>query len=272
MKLELWGVRGSTPVSGSDNNKYGGRTSCYYLAGSEGESIIVDAGTGIKNLGESLMRQGREDPLEIHLLMTHFHLDHIIGFPYFAPLYSSMATLNIYADLKPEETEKHLCGLMGGRYFPVELGETPSKKVYKKIPEKEFKIGGITISHCPLHHPQASVSYKIEERKKKIVFATDTEHPEEGVDERLASFAHEADIFIYDAMFTPEEYEEGRQGWGHSTWLAGTRLAKEAKVRRLYLSHYNPDHSDRQIDGFISASGKKFTQTHGAREGLKISL
>jgi phosphoribosyl 1,2-cyclic phosphodiesterase len=272
MKLEFWGVRGSLPVSGKDKIKYGGHTSCYYLVTSEGKWIIVDAGTGIKNLGESLIRQGGEDPVEIHLLMTHFHLDHIIGLPYFAPLYSPKTTLNIYADSNPEQTEKFLCALMGGRYFPLEFGETPSKKVYKKIPEKEFLIGETTISYCPLTHPQASISYKLQEKDKKIVFATDTEHPKDGLDMMLASFAREADIFVYDAMFTPEEYEAGRQGWGHSTWLEGTKLAQEAGVRKLYLSHYNPDHSDKQIDEFVSLAREKFPQTYEAMEGLKISL
>ncbi len=272
MKLEFWGVRGSMPASGKDKNKYGGYTSCSCLVTAEGECIIVDAGTGIKNLGERLMRQPEEGPVEIHLLLTHFHLDHIIGLPFFAPLYSPKTTLNIYADLKPEETEKYLCGLMGSRYFPVDFGETPSKKVYKKIPEKEFHIRGATISCCPLTHPQANVSYKIQEREKKIVFATDTEHSEEGLDLRLASFAREADIFLYDAMFTPEEYQSSRHGWGHSTWLEGTKLANEARVGKLYLSHFNPDHSDKQIDEFISLAREKFPQTYGAMEGLTISL
>jgi phosphoribosyl 1,2-cyclic phosphodiesterase len=272
MKLEFCGVRGSMPVSGEGINKYGGFTSCYYLVTSEGKWIIVDAGTGIKNLGESMVRQGGEGPVEIHLLMTHFHLDHVIGLPYFAPLYSPKTTLNIYSTSNPEEAERYLCGLMGGRYFPLEFGETPSKKVYKKIPEKEFHIGAVSISYCPLTHPQESVSYKLQEKEKKIVFATDTEHSEEGIDLRLASFAREADIFVYDAMFTPEEYEAGRQGWGHSTWLEGTKLAKEAGVRKLYLSHFNPDHSDKKIDGFISLAREKFPQTYGAREGLKIVL
>ena len=272
MELELWGVRGSTPVSGKDKNKYGGYTSCACLVTSEGEWIIIDAGTGIKKLGEKMIKHWEENTVEIHLLLTHFHLDHIIGLPYFAPLYSPKITLNFYTGLNPEETEKYLCGLMGGRYFPLELGETPSKKVYKKIPEKEFHIGGASVSHCPLNHPQASVSYKLQEKEKKIVFATDTEHPEEGIDERLASFARGADIFIYDAMFTPAEYESSRQGWGHSTWLEGTKLAKEAGVRKLYLSHFNPDHSDKQIDEFISLARENFPQTYGAMEGFKISL
>jgi len=272
MELELWGVRGSMPASGKDKNKYGGYTSCASLVTSEGEWIIIDAGTGIKKLGERMIKQWEEAPVEIHILLTHFHLDHIIGLPYFAPLYSPKITLNFHAANSPEETEKYLCGLMGGRFFPLEFGETPSKKVYKNIPEKEFHIGGTSISHCPLNHPQASVSYKIQEKEKKIVFATDTEHPEDGLDMMLASFAREADIFIYDSMFTPEEYESKRQGWGHSTWLEGTKLAIEAGVRKLYLSHFNPDHSDKQIDEFISLARQEFPQTYGAMEGFKTSL
>jgi phosphoribosyl 1,2-cyclic phosphodiesterase len=272
MELELWGVRGSTPVSGKDKNKYGGSTSCASLVTSEGEWIIIDAGTGIKKLGERMIKQWEEEQAEVHILLTHFHLDHIIGLPFFAPLYSPKIILNFHAANSPEETEKYLCRLMGGRYFPLEFGETPSKKVYKKIPEKEFNIGGASISHCPLPHPQSNVSYKLQEKEKKIVFATDTEHSEEGIDLKLASFAREADIFIYDAMFTPEEYESSRKGWGHSTWLEGTKLAKEAGVGKLYLSHFNPDHSDKQIDEFISLAREKFPQTYGAMEGFKTSL
>lgn len=272
MKLEFWGARGSLPTSGKDKNKYGGHTSCAYLVASEGEFIIIDAGSGIKKLGEKLARQWEEKPVTLHLLLTHFHLDHIMGLPHFAPLYLPKITINLYADCSPEETEKYLCGLMAGRYFPLDFGETPSKKIYNKIPEKEFHIGNVRVSHCSLHHPQGSVSYKIQEKEKRIVFATDTEHPEKSIDERLVSFARGADILVYDAMFTPEEYESGRQGWGHSTWLEGTKIAREAGVRNLYLSHFNPDHSDGQIDEFISLAREKFPQTYAAIEEINISL
>lgn len=269
MKLEFWGVRGTTPVSEKDKTKYGGHTPCASLVTSGGEWIIIDAGTGIKKLGDRMARQGRKEPLNLHLLFTHFHLDHVMGIPFFAPLYSPKTTLRFYATCDPEETEKYLSGLMIGRYFPTEFKETPSRKVYKKISEKKFQIGDVEVSWCPLHHPQGSVSYKIQEKEKQIVFATDTEHSEKGVDERLVSFVQKADILIYDAFFTPEEYDLGRRGWGHSTWLEGTKVAREAGVRNLYLSHYNPDHSDRQIDEFVSLARRKFSQTHGAREGLK---
>jgi len=272
MELEFLGVRGSLPVSGDDRNKYGGHTLCACLKTSDGECIIIDAGTGIWKFGDIFANQGEEKPQNIHLLLTHFHLDHITGLPFFAPLYSPKTILNFYAAYSPEETEEYLNGLMAGRYFPLEFKETPSKKIFKKIPENNFPIGGTHIFHCPLNHPQGSVSYKIQEKGKTIVFATDTEHPKKGTNQKLVSFAREADILVYDAMFTPEEYESGRQGWGHSTWLEGTKTAEEAKVRTLYLSHFNPDHSDKKIDTIISLARERFPQTFGAMEGHKKIL
>jgi phosphoribosyl 1,2-cyclic phosphodiesterase len=269
MKIEFWGVRGTTPISGKDKNKYGGYTLCTSVFTSEGEWIIIDAGTGIKKLGDCLLKQGGKEPLNLHILLTHFHLDHIIGIPFFTPLYSPKVTLSFYATCSPEETEKYLSGLMTGRYFPLDFKKTPSKKTYNQIPEEDFHIGKTRISHCPLPHPQGNVGFKIQENNKYIVYATDTEHPEKGLDKRLVSFAQGADILIYDAMYTPEEYESGKRGWGHSTWLEGTKIAREARVRELYLSHFNPDHSDEQVDKIIALACEKFPQTQGAREEVK---
>ncbi len=272
MELEFLGVRGSMPVSGDDRNKYGGHTLCACIVTSDGEWIIIDAGTGISKLGDIFASKEEEKPRNHHLLLTHFHLDHITGLPFFAPLYSSNATLHFHAACDPEQTEEYLSGLMAGKYFPLDFKETPSKKIFKKIPENNFQIGEADISSIPLNHPQESVAYKIQDRGKTIVFATDTEHPEEGIDQKLVSFARDADILVYDAMFTPEEYASGRQGWGHSTWLEGTKVAEEANVDKLYLSHFNPDHSDNQIDEIISLACEKFPQTYGAREGHKEIL
>ena len=135
MELEFFGVRGSMPVSGDDRNKYGGHTLCACLVTSDGEWLVIDAGTGIKMLSDKLANQPQDKELKIHLLLTHFHLDHITGLPFFAPLYSSKATLNFYAATPPEETEKYLSGLMAGRYFPLDFKETPSRKIFKKIPD-----------------------------------------------------------------------------------------------------------------------------------------
>jgi len=272
MLVEFGGVRGTAPVSGKDVVKYGGNTLCAHLNLSEEEVVIIDAGTGIRKLGEKLMKEMGNRTLVCHIFLTHFHIDHIIGIPLFAPLYSNDVTLYFYAPAPPEETEKYLGALMAGRLFPVEFSESPSLKRFNSAPQSNFRLGELDISTGPLRHPQGSIAYKIKGKEKTIVISTDTEHPKEGVDERLVSFVSEVDYFVYDAFFTPEEYEAGKQGWGHSTWLAGVEVAKAAGVKSLYLSHFNPNHPDRQIDDILSLARKKFAKTMAAREGLQLTI
>jgi phosphoribosyl 1,2-cyclic phosphodiesterase len=264
--LVFWGVRGTCPASGEHKKKYGGHTPCASYTTPDGSVIIIDAGTGIKELGDRLISDTEEMPSEMHLFLTHFHLDHITGIPVFGPLYSPDVQLVIYASCLPDETERQLNGLMGGNYFPVSLRETESKKSFRQIPEKGVSIGGSRITSCPLIHPQGSVSYKIQNDNETIVIATDTEHPEQGVDRRLSDFAEGADILVYDATYTPEEYRREKIGWGHSTWLEGTKLAEHAGVKNLFLSHLNPDHRDSQIDEMISSARGKFANTFVAME------
>jgi ribonuclease BN (tRNA processing enzyme) len=246
--------------------KYGGRTICSTVETKTGELIIVDAGTGIKKLGDHLVETREKDSLNFNMLMTHFHLDHIMGLPFFAPLYMKAATLHIYSPYSTTEMEYYLKGLMSGRFFPVEFDETQSTKYFHQVEVETFVLGGIQISFCPLHHPQGSVAYRLDGDDTSTVYATDTEHPMDGIDERLAEFAREADTMIYDATFTPDEYQDGKRGWGHSTWLEGTKLAAEARIKHLILSHFNPDHTDADIDRFISLAKKKFPNTSGASE------
>jgi phosphoribosyl 1,2-cyclic phosphodiesterase len=266
MKLTFWGVRGTVPVSGQDRLKYGGRTICSTVETDAGEIIIVDAGTGIKKWGDHLLKKQKKSSLNFNLLLTHFHLDHIQGLPFFAPLYEKEATLHIYSPYSTTEMEYYLKGLMSGRFFPVEFDETLSTKYFHQVEVDAFVLGGIQISFCPLQHPQGSVAYRLDGDGTSIVYSTDTEHPVDGIDERLARFAEGTDNLIYDATFTPEEYEEGKRGWGHSTWHEGTKLAAEAGVKHLHLSHFNPDHSDADIDRIISLAKDRFPNTSGARE------
>jgi len=271
MELEFWGVRGTTPESGKNYVKFGGHTPCALLRSSGGDSLVIDAGTGIKRLGERLMAESGKAALKIDLLLTHFHLDHITGLPFFAPLYSRRTAIAFHSPLSPEETERNLGGLHMGRYFPVAFKETASEKKFVKAAESGFSIGKFRIALCPLNHPQGSVAYRIEESGSSVVFATDTEPPENGLDERLASFIQGAFYFICDATFTPEEYRM-RQGWGHSTWLDGVKLARAAGVKNLVLSHFSPDHDDNQVTRIVGLAKKEFRRTFAAREGWRIRI
>lgn len=265
-ELELWGVRGTFPVSGRGFRKFGGHTICSSIRGPEAPPLIFDAGTGIKNLGDRLMAEREGGKLEITLLLTHFHLDHILGFPFFAPLYSPSVTLTVIAPARPTETRRFLSSLMAGRIFPVTFMETPCRKKIRELTHGEFTIGPYKINTCPLHHPQGSVAYRIRSDGLDVVLSTDTEHPEKGVDKRLADFVGGTDCLVYDATFTPEEYKERRTGWGHSTWEAGTELAKKCGVNKLLLSHFSPDYKDKKLDSIIQSAKSAFPGTEAAKE------
>lgn len=269
MNLRFWGVRGTFPTPDIDRTRYGGHTSCSSLRLGPEAHLVVDAGTGLCDLGERIMAESGGGNIHIDLLLTHFHLDHIMGFPFFAPLYSPRTALTVHTPGDPRDTEAALAGLMAGRYFPVRLDGTASRKEFRDL-EPGLTIGGIHVSSCPLRHPQGSVAYRLASDGASLVLATDTEHPEAGVDERLAAFADGADWLVYDAMYTPAEYEAGKKGWGHSTWLAGTQLAAAARVGSLVLSHLNPSHADADVDGILEAARARFPRTLAAAQGLGL--
>jgi len=270
MEVQFWGVRGTFPSPGKDKTRYGGHTPCASVLSGLGEVIVVDAGTGIKDLGDCLLRERGEGPLKVTLFLTHFHLDHVMGFPFFAPLFIPDAEITVYAPAPPAETEKYLGGLVTGKYFPIELFETKSRKTYLEVPHGSVELGGVKVTHCRLRHPQGGLAYRFDEKGKSVVFATDTEHPAEGVDEVLAGFASGVTHLISDATFTPDEYGSGKQGWGHSTWLEGTRLAAAADAGNLLLSHLNPEHGDDLVDGLAASAREHFHRTAAARQGLRL--
>jgi len=272
MELDFWGTRGTCPVSGKDMVKYGGQTACASLAAAGGEVIIIDAGTGLRGLGQKLGRERGEGNLHLHLLLTHFHLDHVMGLPFFGPFYSDKTTMTFYTDEEPEEAERLLTALMAGRLFPLDLPELRSTRHFRKLHAGSLEIGGVRIKHHPLNHPQGSLAFRLEGGESSVVFATDTEHPLKGVDEALAEFCRKAGHLIYDATFTPEDYEAGKRGWGHSTWEAGTRLAEAAAVGWLYLSHLNPDFSDREVDRIVRLARRRFARTVAAHPGMHLTI
>jgi phosphoribosyl 1,2-cyclic phosphodiesterase len=269
MELEFLGVRGSFPAAGIPVAFFGGNTPCAAVTSRNGDLLIVDAGTGIHTIGRRLAAQGGPGP-KATVFMTHFHLDHVQGLPFFQPLFQADAEISFYAATEPTDTREHLGRLMGAPFFPLALKSTPARKCFKKIGKRGISIGSLRVSACPLSHPQGCVAYKFEEHGESVVFATDTEHPAEGVDGWLADFAAGASALIYDATFTPEEYASGKRGWGHSTWEEGTELARAAGVKRLLLSHHSYEHSDGLIRAIERQARKAFPATDCAREGMKI--
>jgi len=268
MKLEFHGVRGSFPAPEPDRARFGGHTTCASLRTGADRYIIIDAGTGLRGLGERIIRGSGNGEIRVDLLLTHYHLDHIIGFPFFAPLFSPRTVLVVHAAGDPGKTRQALAGLMAGRYFPISLGKTAARTEFREF--APGAIDGVRVSSCPLFHPQGSVAYRLEAEGWSLVHATDTEHPATGVDRRLAALAEGADWLVYDAMYTPEEYAAGKKGWGHSTWMAGAGLAASARAKTLVLSHFDPGHTDADIEHILKEARERFPRTIAAAQGLEL--
>jgi phosphoribosyl 1,2-cyclic phosphodiesterase len=268
MNLEFLGVRGTFPTPDADRARYGGHTICSAIRLGPAEYIVIDAGTGLRGLGERIMREAGDGEIRVDLLLTHFHLDHILGLPFFAPLYSPRTVLAVHAPGDPLAAKKALAGLMDAPYFPVRFDATAARKEF--FESKPEIVGKVRVSSCPLEHPQGSVAYRLQTEEWSLVHATDTEHPAGGLDGRLASLADGITWLIYDAMFTPEEYAAGKQGWGHSTWLAGATLAKAVRAKTLVLSHFNPAHTDADIEHILREARDRFPRTIAAAPGLRL--
>lgn len=268
MHLEFLGVRGTFPTPDGDRARYGGHTACAAVRSGPAAYLVIDAGTGLRGLGERIMQEAGEREIRIDLLLTHFHLDHILGLPFFAPLFSPRTVLAVHSPGNPLAAKQALAGLMDAPYFPVKLEATAARKEFHE--NRPGAVGGVRVSSCPLRHPQGSVAYRLETDEWSIVHATDTEHPAEGVDERLAGLAAGATWLVYDAMYTPEEYAGGKRGWGHSTWQAGAALAEAARAETLVLAHFNPAHTDADIDRVLRAARERFPRTIAAAPGLRL--
>jgi phosphoribosyl 1,2-cyclic phosphodiesterase len=271
MELTFWGVRGTCPVYRPGVSRIGGNTPCASIETARGEWLVIDAGTGIYELGRRLAA-AKTRPARVSIFFTHFHLDHVQGLPFFELLHDPGVQFVFYSAAEPGALREHLGRLMGAPFFPVAFEKTPAPKDFRKIDGRKIRMGGAAVSACPLNHPQGCVAYKIEEGRAAIVFATDTEHPAEGVDGWLCDFAREADVLVYDATFTPREYLAGRQRWGHSTWREGAKLAAAARVKRLILSHFNGAHGDRTIREIERRTRAAFADSRAAREGMRLTL
>jgi phosphoribosyl 1,2-cyclic phosphodiesterase len=260
MYIRCWGSRGSVPVSGKEYIKYGGDTTCIEIRSQENDLIIIDSGTGIRRLGEKLIKENEEN---ITLLYTHFHLDHIAGFPFFKPVYKKGTTINILSKSFNKPTVKTIFDLFMGRpFFPVQLEDKDIKAqiLFKEINKQVFNIGSITVSTIPLSHPRDSgLGFRFEENGKSFVFLTDNElghrHKGGATFNEYIEFCKDADLLIHDAEYEQKEYHKllkSSEGhWGHSTVSDVVHLAIEARVKQLGLFHINAMRTDELVDKMV---------------------
>lgn len=270
MKVRFWGVRGSIPTPEPDRLRYGGNTTCLEIGTPDlREPVIIDGGSGIRALGDEIQNRsvGR-----IHIMLTHFHWDHIQGLPSFAPLFQSGAAITIYANRPTLETCLLLAAQMGDPYFPVTFAELGSQLEFKHIEcGKEFEIGSLKVEPFQLNHPQGAVGYRIESEGHVLVHASDHEAGVAEIDAGLVHAARGANMLVMDAQYTPQEYP-AKIGWGHSSYAHATDAAQAAGVKQLLLFHHDPAHNDDFLDQMHVEAQQRFRATGMAREGDALDV
>jgi phosphoribosyl 1,2-cyclic phosphodiesterase len=270
MTLRFWGVRGSTPTPVRENLKYGGNTPCIELRAG-GELFILDCGTGLRLLGHSLRREFGRKPIRAQVFLSHYHWDHIQGIPFFTPLYDPKNTFVFHSFQSAEtDVQRALEHQMNNPYFPVDMRAMRAKRNFREIEEQSGRFGGLLITARRLNHPQGCLGFRIEYHGRTITYATDNEPGDPRGDQNVRALADGADVLIYDAQYTPQEYCNGKQSWGHSTWEEGVKIAREARVKKLVLFHHDPDHNDRKVDAIVRQAQRRFPATIAAREGLML--
>src|ERR1700719_915616 len=282
-KLSFWGVRGSTPTVDPATWRYGGNTPCLELTAPDGTQFILDCGTGLRVLGSrwtppaaGVIASGVRNP-ETHILVTHYHWDHIQGVPFFARLYSENNAFHFYSfrskHLGRDSLKQVFETQMATPYFPVNMSAMTAKKKFMEVSGGDsFTIGENKITARYINHPQGCLGYRIETPGGTVVYATDNEPGDAKLDEELRELAAGADIFINDAQYTPEQLASSRKGWGHSSWLDGARVAKEVGAKTLVLFHHDPDSTDRIVDTILKHARQEFDSVFAASEGMVITL
>jgi phosphoribosyl 1,2-cyclic phosphodiesterase len=297
-RIKFWGVRGSIPVPGCDTLRYGGNTTCVEFRADD-EIIVFDAGTGIRALGTALEEEFGPRPINLTLLITHMHWDHIQGFPFFVPSYNLKNCIRVMGyDGAGAGLRDILVGQMATPFFPVELDALPSRIEIEKLEKYEFNIGKIKVRAKLMNHPGVCVGYRLDTSQGSVAFLPDnepydgfkihtlnssslgreeTESRARGARKELVDFLQGCDLLILDTQYTDEEYE-AHVGWGHGSVSATVRLALDAGVKKLVLFHHDPTHNDDEMDAMaeraralVAATGKKL-EMDIAREGTETTF
>uniref|UniRef100_A0A7C4TAA4 MBL fold metallo-hydrolase n=1 Tax=candidate division WOR-3 bacterium TaxID=2052148 RepID=A0A7C4TAA4_UNCW3 len=273
MLIRFYGTRGSLPVSSTETLKYGGNTTCVYIETQGGKSIIIDAGSGIRELGDYLIKNNK---FLLYLVFTHYHWDHIQGFPFFAPLYNRKTIINVYGPTKEVDPEQALSYQMNVPYFPtIRLTDLPARFNFKKFKSK-FTIGDAHFFVIYNNHPNFTYGIKIKNNKKTVVFLTDNElrspNPRTPY-EKFVRFIKNADLLIHDAQYNDETYK-CKIGWGHSTFSQVMEFARDGSVKNVIFTHHDPFSSDEFINEVLAKIRKRFPEFNidAAKTGTEIKI
>jgi phosphoribosyl 1,2-cyclic phosphodiesterase len=280
MRARIWGCRGSLAAPGPETVRYGGNTSCVEVELSDGSVIVLDAGTGIRPLGNALAARHEEHP--INVLLTHLHMDHLQGLAFFAPLWSEDTELHVWGPRHPTRTlADRVANYLSEPLFPIHLSDVPSQPHFHEIHDDEFTIGSARIIVQPVSHAGPTVGYRIEDNGFSLAYISDHE-PARGVDfkslgsEWMSGFplCENVDVLIHDSQYSEEEYPS-HVGWGHSSIDHVVHLGNTAKVRQLVLYHHDPGHSDDTLESMHARACELWegdTPPVLAYEGMEITL
>lgn len=268
MNLKIWGARGGLPVPGAGTTVFGGNTSCIELRCGP-HLLILDAGSGLRGLGRTLLA-----PIVADLLLTHAHLDHVCGLPFFAPMFRADADVTLWGGHLPrQQLLEALTAILSPPLMPNLLESFRASRHLR-----HFRPGasltprpGVSVETAPLNHPGGAVGYRVSADGATLAYVTDTEHPLTGFDPRVVALAKDADVLIYDAYFEAEDYLL-HVGWGHSTWEHGVELADHAGVGKLVLFHHNLNYDDERLTRIEAAADRRRPGTIVAREGLCLTV
>jgi len=274
MKVTFYGTRGSIPVSDRDSLEFCGNTSCVFICFDNGRVAILDAGTGIRKLGDDFKRRSIEQYDNIFIGLSHTHWDHIQGFPFFMPAYDPKRhfTIAIYGkDRQISSLESIFTTQMQQEYFPVPLEKMGAQLTFWQADISSFTApSGVHVVASRHNHPGGAYGYRITEGSKILVYCTDIEHGDR-IDPNVVVLASRADLLIHDAQYSHDELKEKR-GWGHSSWEQAVEVALQAGVKKLALFHHNPDYNDSFLLNMEKQCREKFPESFFAREGMEIDF
>ena len=280
MKARIWGCRGSLAAPGPETIRYGGNTSCVEVRASDGQVLVLDAGTGMRPLGVVM---AEEDDAPVHVLLTHLHMDHLQGLGFFRPLYQPGREIHIWGPASPvQPLSERIATYLSPPLFPVRLADVPSKLQFHDVPDGVATLGNLTVFADLVTHQGPTVGYRIEEKGRSVVYMPDHE-PGLGMGLGDASpewisgyhLAEGADVLMHDAQYSDDEYPS-HIGWGHSAIGHVIAFAQKAQVQNLVLFHHDPYHHDGELEALVTTArdiwGDAGGQVIAAWDGMTIEL